>query len=336
VSSSLFGGKIVYLVPNDRSTVDECIWRYTPSCPNPNFYQLLDKALGEHHASLIVGDLSEFAKPDGQAQASKIDTFIFCNMPLMAGPNWKALIPRLPGKRLILIAFEPPTIMWDMYEPKTLALFSRVLTWNDKLVDKCKFFKFCYPYLLPRMPVIPSFSEKKFLTMVARYKRSSHANELYTERRRAIRYFDKHPKFGFEFYGVAWPGQKFPTWLGEIPGGRDGKLNILKHYRFCICYENMKDVKGYITEKIFDCFAAGVIPIYWGASNIERYIPKNCYLLREDFSSMKSLVAYLQGMKEAEYNQYLANARKFLSSSAAHQFTQEKFIDILIDQIFSE
>ena len=49
----------------------------------------------------------------------------------------------------------------------------------------------------------------------------------------------------------------------------------MQHYRFYICYENTEGVEDYITEKIFDCFAAGFVPIYWGASNIEKYIPKN-------------------------------------------------------------
>ena len=36
-------------------------------------------------------------------------------------------------------------------------------------------------------------------------------------------------------------------------------------------------VKGYITEKIFDSFFAGVVPIYWGAENITDYVPKSLY-----------------------------------------------------------
>jgi len=329
----LFGGKLVYLVPNDRETLIESNWRYTPSCQNPNFYQLLDKALQEHGDTLLVSDLSEFSKPGGEEFLARIDIFLFSNLPKIAGRHWREALLRLSGKKLILIAYEPPTVMQEMYEPCMLSCFSRVLTWDDSRVDNVKFFKFCYPYLLPLMQDVPSFSKKKFLTMVVRYKRAAGENELYSERLRMVRYFEKHPKLGFEFYGLRWPRRKFSTYRGAIPGGREGKLDILKHYRFCIAYENTKGTPGYITEKIFDCFAAGVVPIYWGASNIEQYIPKNCYILRENFASTKSLVTYLEHMTEAEYISYLSNARKFLSSPAARQFSSEKMVETILSVI---
>ncbi len=40
----------------------------------------------------------------------------------------------------------------------------------------------------------------------------------------------------------------------------------------------MKNKPGYITEKIWDSFKARSIPIYWGASNIEEYIPINTFI----------------------------------------------------------
>jgi hypothetical protein len=41
----------------------------------------------------------------------------------------------------------------------------------------------------------------------------------------------------------------------------DSKKNTLEKYKFSICYENARDIPGYITEKIFDCFFAGCVPI---------------------------------------------------------------------------
>ena len=65
----------------------------------------------------------------------------------------------------------------------------------------------------------------------------------------------------------------------------DRKIDVLKKYRFCICYENIKDVSGYVTEKIFDAFWAGCIPVYLGADNISDHVPKNCFISRRDFGS---------------------------------------------------
>ncbi len=46
----------------------------------------------------------------------------------------------------------------------------------------------------------------------------------------------------------------------------DDKLSFLHSVRFNICPENT-DTKDYVTEKLFDAFQTGVIPIYHGAGN---------------------------------------------------------------------
>lgn len=46
----------------------------------------------------------------------------------------------------------------------------------------------------------------------------------------------------------------------------DHKAECIRHYRFNICPENV-DAPYYCTEKIFDAFSAGCIPIYHGSGN---------------------------------------------------------------------
>ena len=48
------------------------------------------------------------------------------------------------------------------------------------------------------------------------------------------------------------------------------KGEMLKPYHFSICIENT-EYSDYFTEKILDCFASGVIPIYWGTKNVQKY-----------------------------------------------------------------
>lgn len=43
----------------------------------------------------------------------------------------------------------------------------------------------------------------------------------------------------------------------------NNKIEYLRQFMFCVCPENVS-VKGYVTEKIYDAFAAGTIPIYYG------------------------------------------------------------------------
>lgn len=51
-------------------------------------------------------------------------------------------------------------------------------------------------------------------------------------------------------------------------GGRIGnKLEWLKDYKFHLCFEN-STYPGYLTEKLFDAFSAGCVPIYWGDTSL--------------------------------------------------------------------
>lgn len=109
-----------------------------------------------------------------------------------------------------------------------------------------------------------------------------------------------------------------------------GKQKETYHqYRFALSLENMCNIDGYITEKILDCFCAGIVPIYHGARNIDQYIPKDCYIPYSDFSSLPELEGYLMGMTEDRYNQYLDAASEFLRSEKATAFSVEKLATVL-------
>lgn len=228
---------------------------------------------------------------------------------------------RDPSKQ-VLFLFEPPTVEPQLYDPKVQVRFGKIFTWDDDLVDNKKFFKFCYPALKERIANITPFEEKKFCTLIARRLGSQHPKQLYSERENTIRFFEDKPG-EFEFYGAYWEKRKFKNWRGAIPD----KLAVLKNYKYCICYENMKDVKGYISEKIFDCFAAGVVPVYWGASNVAEYIPEGCFIDRRKFKNNKQLYKFLKRISKEEYEKYLENAAIFLKSEGARVFTEERFID---------
>lgn len=46
----------------------------------------------------------------------------------------------------------------------------------------------------------------------------------------------------------------------------DDKISYLRDVQFSLCPENSNS-RGYVTEKLFDAFRAGCIPIYWGSDN---------------------------------------------------------------------
>jgi hypothetical protein len=63
-------------------------------------------------------------------------------------------------------------------------------------------------------------------------------------------------------YGGKWRNSSDRLW-NEF---HDDKNAYLSQFRFNICAENM-DASGYVTEKLFDAFRAGCIPIYHGNRN---------------------------------------------------------------------
>lgn len=178
------------------------------------------------------------------------------------------------------------------------------------------------------------------------------AQDLYRERVRAIRWFEKHAPQAFALYGYGWDKSPrlptrlggivhrvesllpwrplwFPSWKGVIASKRE----VLRHARFSLCYENVRGLRGYITEKIFDAFCAGNVPIYWGAEDITDHIPADCFIDRREFSNYKELYRYITGMPEARYLQYQQAIGEFLASPAARRFSTETFATTIVCKV---
>ena len=52
----------------------------------------------------------------------------------------------------------------------------------------------------------------------------------------------------------------------------DTKIDTLRRYKFCVAVEN-SEMPHYVSEKVFDSFVAGCVPVYFGAPNVLDYIP---------------------------------------------------------------
>ncbi len=325
----LFFGDTIYLIPYDASVLDSKVCTYSANIPYNELttWQLLDKKVREAGHTLKCTDLSEFSNKKSLRALQNARKVIVINLPSWTGKKWHKKIFKVAREKLVLIALEPPTVVPEMYQ--CFHCFGKVLSWDDALCQQGKAEKINYQVWQDMQPHIPSFSEKKLLTTVCRNKRSGHPDELYSERYKVISYFEARVGNDFEFYGTGWEKLKLRTYRGPC----QNKLEVLKKYRFSICYENIKNQRGYITEKIFDCFAAGCVPIYLGASNIKEYIPTNCFIAREDFTSFELLLNHIKNMKEDEYSTYLNNIRDFLKTKKAKKFGKEAFADTIMQTL---
>ncbi len=241
--------------------------------------------------------------------------------------NWwpsKKTIERLKGfgkGRLTLFVWEPPVVLPLCHNKEGLDLFGTVYTLRDDQVDGERFHKFQFPHDLNcRAQPLP-FKEKKLLTIITRNRSSARAGELYSERRRAIDFFEQYPD-DFTLYGRDWEWEGLQSYGGPV----SDKYSTLARFRFALTYENQLGMPGWISEKIVDCLRGRSVPIYLGAPNLDSYIPRDCYIDRSDFADHEALLAYLKGITEEEHEGYLARAEDFLNSPAAYPFSEEAFI----------
>lgn len=248
---------------------------------------------------------------------------------------------KLPKEKLLFFILEPFLIAEPGALPADYAdRYLRIYTCNDDLVDNRKFFYLPYPHLMPMYIDLPPFEEKKLCVMFSGSDNEypERKNELYSERMKMVEFFETKPEGEFDIYGRFWAKRKYRDFRGYIPGTHFGpeKLAVLKKYRFSICFENTKDLNGYITEKIFCAFAAGNVPIYWGPGNIESYIPKGCYIDYRDFKSREELYQYIKTMSKDVYENYLANIRYYLKSKEAQIFAPATFERIVYDAVVGD
>lgn len=256
---------------------------------------------------------------------------------------------------LYLISMESEIIRSKNYLKSNLRIFKKIFYWKDDIYFNEQIVKFQLPNFFPSIQRMIPYKQKKLITLISSNKSNNNKNELYSKRETIVNWFLKyHPK-QFSLYGFGWSKKifkkqfnflnrfKFLTYLLNIrrkkeisfyKGEVKNKIDVLRNYKFCICFENISGINGYITEKIFDCFFSKTIPIYLGAPNITTYIPKDCFIDFRDFPTIDLLYDFIKNMDEADYLTYINNAQKFITSDKAKIFSADAFSDLIIKNIF--
>jgi hypothetical protein len=71
------------------------------------------------------------------------------------------------------------------------------------------------------------------------------------------------------------------------------KLETIGRYRFTLAFESSIE-RDYVTEKLYEPLAAGSVPVYLGAPNVERFVPSpECYLDVRDHDGPRALAERL-------------------------------------------
>lgn len=228
----------------------------------------------------------------------------------------------IPKEKLFYMIWEP-----YLNDPKQGKFFQyhRVYTICDDLSGKENIHRINYPCKKFMRKKSIAFDERKLCTIIFRNPVKNRLD--------AIAYFKSCKEDLFDFYGNC-PHEFLndPMYKGPVKGNQSSeeKYDVMMQYKFYLCFENMS-LAGYISEKIFDCFAAGVVPIYMGAPNITEYIPEGCFIDMRDFDSYEALYHYMKEMTEEEYQTYIVNIKNYLKSEKSYQFSPEFIYDTLFD-----
>lgn len=264
--------------------------------------------------------------------------------------NYKKLVRR---KDVILGSFyimESPVVALHPYREirKLTQHFNKVYVHNTEGIGLERFFnnslklrKFFWPQVKDTIvEELWNNKDREFLVMINSNKKAQFKDhELYSQRIRALIALQR---FGtIDLYGHGWnvPFYKirqtrhFPYLYWKYrkalraiyKGSVESKYETLSRYKFALCFENSV-MPGYITEKIFDCFFVGTVPIYLGAPDVENYIPKNCFIDMRDFDSYGKLYTYLLSLSNDDISSFREAAREYLSSELYQPFTKEKFV----------
>ena len=157
--------------------------------------------------------------------------------------------------------------------------------------------------------------------------------DLYEKRIEAIVSFSVEN--GFKLFGRGWDSsRRVPArvidscYMGPTPD----KHETLKGFRFNLCFENTR-FDGYVTEKIFDSFFAGAIPVYLGAPDVTSLIPADSFVNVADFASPDELRDHLRSIGVNEAERYRDAARRFLASPAFDVFHEQTFVEAVVEEV---
>lgn len=247
--------------------------------------------------------------------------------------------------------------------------YYRVFSWDERYIKYKNYIKINYGNpIAEQCATYPSLwlrdiKKNKLCCIIAGNKSVAQEpkapfSDLYKERLKVIRWFEENHLSEFSLYGHGWdyPAPKvgnkfynkyirrlffiyskitkrqfFPSYISPVKS----KIETLERYRFSFCFENIYGQHGYVTEKIFDAMMAGCVPIYYGAPDINKYVPEKAFINYAEFECIENLYEFISAMSEADYKSYLNEARKFLLDDSSYPFTAQCFALTIAKEIIS-
>lgn len=206
--------------------------------------------------------------------------------------------------------------------------FANIMTWDKNLVDNVRIFHRNIPYCFVERHGDPGIQQKLLVNMSGN-KHSKHPLELYSTREEIVLWFEKNHLDQIELYGPGWNLKKHPSWKGRAAD----KYKVYHNFKFALALENTHGVSGYLSEKLPDCLCAGIVPVYWGPTNVDDFVPSNCYIDYSKFSNPEELYDFLINMSKDEYLRYLDEIDRFIKGKKSELFSHKYLAKCILDVI---
>lgn len=251
------------------------------------------------------------------------------------------------SKKNYLVVIEPPILIKENHKIKRLDEFDKVFTWNDDLVNNKNIYKYqlSHDFLFIENP---SIKYPRGYCMITSNKKSNKKNENYSFRNEIIKYYESSNE-KFDLFGNGWEKHTssnryinyiFKNLKARPPMSYEGSI-VNKHlaasnYDFQFAIENSKNINGYISEKLFDCFLSGNVPIYSGAKNILKYIPKETFINLDKFDSLQKAHDFISSLDQKKIEKIKQNGYEFITGEKAMQFTPKYNAKLIADIIHND
>lgn len=256
--------------------------------------------------------------------------------------NLAALRQRSDVRLKAFVLFEPPVVDPKPYAALAdlTAAFEQVYVHNTigdgyslAGVDQSRLRKLFWPQ--PHQDVLERYwsrtgRQDRIVVINGNHIPATFNKELYSKRIEAMAALAKTGSV--DLYGRGWhkwwsrASMWMPYWwhrrtlMSIYKGPCASKYEVMSQYKYTLCFENMA-MSGYITEKIFDCFYSGTIPIYLGATDITDLIAPEAYIDARQFESWADIPPYLAALSPKQYEDLRGAGRDFVKSAAGRRYT---------------
>ena len=176
-----------------------CLVVEAPYTNNQIFSKLNEKLNRDNCLAFFHHLQDRFAKAGIDLQTQDLQAIRDCDVVIYN--EMPKVLPSLSEKvKSFLLLFESELIRPDNWNVSSHQRFAKIFSWNDKFVDNKIYFKMNFTHS-GQIPFLPFAQKSKFCTLIAGHKSGSHPLELYSQRKKAIRWFEANHPGQFEFFG---------------------------------------------------------------------------------------------------------------------------------------